>query len=65
MNCVVERRRTEEVNDNSMNPFSAFLDEEKPKEKVTGERVSIFCETGAPKYDHFFFLIKSINFITP
>jgi len=49
MNCVVERRRTEEVNENSMNPFSAFLEEEKPKEKVTGERVSIFCETGAPK----------------
>lgn len=49
MNCVVERRRTEEVNENSMNPFSAFLEEEKPKEKVTGERVSIFCETGEPK----------------
>jgi hypothetical protein len=53
MNCVVERRQTEEINENpfkAMNPFSAFLeDEEKPKEKVTGERVSIFCETGAPK----------------
>lgn len=47
MNCVVERRRTEEVPE--MNPFSAFLQEEKPKEKVTGERVSIFCETGEPK----------------
>lgn len=47
MNCVVERRRTEEMPE--MNPFSAFLQEEKPKEKVTGERVSIFCETGEPK----------------
>lgn len=54
MNCVVERRQTEEINENplkaAMNPFSAFLDDdEKPKEKVTGERVSIFCETGEPK----------------
>jgi hypothetical protein len=50
MNCVVERRRTEEMNENPMkalNPFSALMDEEQqPKEKVTGERVSIFCETG-------------------
>lgn len=52
MNCVVERRQTEEMNENpmkAMNPFSAFLGEEQPKEKITGERVSIFCETGAPK----------------
>lgn len=49
MNCVVERRQTEEMNEKAMNPFSAFLGEEQPKEKVTGERVSIFCETGAPK----------------
>jgi hypothetical protein len=32
----------------AMNPFSALL-EDQPKEKVTGERVSIFCETGSPK----------------
>lgn len=64
MNCVVERRRTEEVNENSMNPFSAFLEEEKPKEKVTGERVSIFCETGAPKYDFYHFInCSSVTFI--
>jgi hypothetical protein len=52
MNCVVERRRTEEMNENPMkalNPFSALLDDEQPKEKVTGERVSIFCETGDKK----------------
>jgi hypothetical protein len=52
MNCVVERRRTEELNENQNNPFSALFEEEqKPKEKVTGERVSIFCETGAPKQE--------------
>ncbi|KAG5677804.1 hypothetical protein PVAND_007532 [Polypedilum vanderplanki] len=52
MNCVVERRRTEEMNENpmkAMNPFSALLDDEQPREKVTGERVSIFCETGDKK----------------
>ena len=49
MNCVVERRRTEEVEEpKPMNPFSAFMNEPK-KEKVTGERISISCETGAPK----------------
>lgn len=49
MNCVVERRRTEEVDEpKPMNPFSVFMNEPK-KEKVTGERLSIFCETGAPK----------------
>lgn len=49
MNCVVERRHTEEVPEMNENPFSRFLQQEKPKEKVTGERVSIFCETGEPK----------------
>lgn len=50
MNCVVERRRTEEVDEpKPMNPFSVFMNEPK-KEKVTGERLSIFCETGAPKW---------------
>jgi hypothetical protein len=48
MNCVVERRRTEEVEPKSMNPFMNLLNEPK-KEKVTGERLSIFCETGEPK----------------
>lgn len=50
MNCVVERRRTEEVDDEPkpMNPFSVFMNEPK-KEKVTGERIAIFCESGAPK----------------
>lgn len=49
MNCVVERRRTEEVDEpKPMNPFSVFMNEPK-KEKVTGERIAIFCETGAPK----------------
>lgn len=49
MNCVVERRRTEEVDEpKPMNPFNIFMNEPK-KEKVTGERIAIFCETGAPK----------------
>lgn len=48
MNCVVERRRTEAVEEPRPNPFAAFMDEPK-KEKITGERVAIFCETGAPK----------------
>jgi hypothetical protein len=49
MNCVVERRRTEEVEEpKPINPFNIFMNEPK-KEKVTGERIAIFCETGAPK----------------
>lgn len=49
MNCVVERRLTEEVEEpKQMNPFLAILKESK-KEKVTGERLSIFCESGEPK----------------
>ncbi|CRL08385.1 CLUMA_CG021271, isoform A [Clunio marinus] len=49
MNCVVERRRTEELEEpKPMNPFNVFMNEPK-KEKVTGERIAIFCETGAPK----------------
>jgi hypothetical protein len=50
MNCVVERRRTEEVEEpKPMNPFNAFMNEQPKKEKVTGERIAIFCETGLPK----------------
>lgn len=49
MNCVVERRRTEEVEEpKPMNPFNIFMNEPK-KEKVTGERLAIFCETGEAK----------------
>lgn len=49
MNCVVERRRSEEIEEpKPMNPFNIFMNEPK-KEKVTGERIAIFCETGAPK----------------
>lgn len=51
MNCVVERRRTEEVEEpKPMNPFNAFMMMNEPKkEKVTGERIAIFCESGMPK----------------
>lgn len=49
MNCVVERRRTEKVEEpQAMDPFRALLNDQ-TKEKVTGERIAIFCETGAPK----------------
>lgn len=49
MNCVVERRRTEEVEEpKPMNPFNILMNEPK-REKVTGERIAIFCESGAPK----------------
>jgi hypothetical protein len=47
MNCVVERKVTEEVEE-PKNSFGNFPNEPK-KEKVTGERLSIFCETGEPK----------------
>lgn len=49
LNCVVERHRTENIDEpQAMNPFQALMNEQK-KEKVTGERIAIFCETGAPK----------------
>jgi hypothetical protein len=49
MNCVVERRRTEDVEEpKPINPFNIFMNEPK-KEKVTGERIAIFCESGTPK----------------
>lgn len=49
MNCVVERRLIEEVEEPKIrNPFLNFLNEPK-KEKVTGERLSIFCDNGEPR----------------
>lgn len=50
MNCVVERRRTEEYVDapaRTMNlPFGLNLTTDPKKQKVSGERMAIFCETG-------------------
>lgn len=50
MNCVVERRRSEELVDSPAKtmrlPFGMELNTEPKKQKVTGERIAIFCETG-------------------
>ncbi|XP_053683606.1 bromodomain-containing protein 4 [Sabethes cyaneus] len=50
MNCVVERRRSEEMVDSPSKtmrfPFGMELNTEPKKQKVTGERIAIFCETG-------------------
>lgn len=50
MNCVVERRRSEEMVDSPARtmrlPFGMELNAEPKKQKVTGERIAIFCETG-------------------
>lgn len=53
MNCVVERRRTDEVIDAPAKtmqlPFGLNLTSDPKKQKVTGERIGIFCESGEPK----------------
>ncbi len=53
MNCVVERRRAEELIDTPAKimqlPFGLNLTSEPKKQKVTGERISIFCDDGEPK----------------
>lgn len=48
MNCVIERRRAEELVDNApkMTPFGFNFNSE-PKKRVTGERMAIFCESGS------------------
>ncbi|XP_014248321.1 uncharacterized protein LOC106665990 isoform X2 [Cimex lectularius] len=50
MNCVVEKRRTEEVMDHQPKtvnlPFGVNLKTDPRLEHVTGERMAIFCESG-------------------
>lgn len=48
MNCVIERRRAEEVVDTPARamPFGFNFNAE-PKKKITGERMAIFCESGS------------------
>lgn len=50
MNCVVERRRSEEMVDSPLKtmrlPFGMAFNTEPKQQKVTGERIAIFCETG-------------------
>lgn len=47
MNCVIERRRAEELVDNApkLTTFGFNFNSE-PKKRVTGERMAIFCESG-------------------
>jgi hypothetical protein len=51
MNCVIERRRAEEVVDAPSKtvqlPFGLNLTTDPKKQKVTGERMAIICESGA------------------
>ncbi|XP_026480856.1 PAX-interacting protein 1-like [Ctenocephalides felis] len=50
MNCVVEKRRAEEVVDHQPRsihlPFGVNLTTEPKFQRVTGERMAIFCESG-------------------
>lgn len=51
MNCVIERRRAEELVDGPPKmmqlPFGVALNMEPKKRRVTGERMAIFCESGS------------------
>ena len=50
MNCVVEKRRQEEVVDRQSKqlhlPFGLNLTTDPAMERVLGERMAIFCESG-------------------
>uniref|UniRef100_A0A182Q2W2 Uncharacterized protein n=1 Tax=Anopheles farauti TaxID=69004 RepID=A0A182Q2W2_9DIPT len=50
MNCIVERRRSEELVDSPPKmvrlPFGMDLTSDPKQQKVTGERIAIFCESG-------------------
>lgn len=51
MNCVIERRRAEELVDGPPKmmqlPFGVAVNMEPKKRRVTGERMAIFCESGS------------------
>lgn len=51
MNCVVERRRAEELVDSPPKtmqlPFGVNLTTDQKKQRITGERLAIFCESGS------------------
>nr|XP_024217304.1 mediator of RNA polymerase II transcription subunit 15 isoform X1 [Halyomorpha halys] len=51
MNCVVEKRRAEEVTDHQPRtvrlPFGVNISSDPRYEHITGERMAIFCESGA------------------
>ncbi|XP_055841156.1 putative uncharacterized protein DDB_G0291608 isoform X2 [Episyrphus balteatus] len=50
MNCVVERKHAEEIVDSPSKtvnlPFGVNLTTDPKKARITGERISIFCESG-------------------
>lgn len=50
MNCIVEKRRAEELVDHQARnvrlPFGLNLTTDPRLERVTGERMAIFCESG-------------------
>uniref|UniRef100_A0A7G3AQ31 Putative mediator of rna polymerase ii transcription subunit 26 isoform x2 n=1 Tax=Lutzomyia longipalpis TaxID=7200 RepID=A0A7G3AQ31_LUTLO len=50
MNCVVERRRSEEFVDSPAKtmqlPFGLNISSDPKKQRITGERMAIFCESG-------------------
>lgn len=48
MNCIIERRRAEELVDtpDRVMPFGFQMNAE-PKKRITGERMAIFCESGS------------------
>ncbi|XP_052862846.1 bromodomain-containing protein DDB_G0280777 isoform X1 [Anopheles cruzii] len=50
MNCIVERRRSEEMVDTPAKmmrlPFGMDMATDPKQQKVTGERIAIFCESG-------------------
>lgn len=50
MNCIIERRRAEELVDEPSKtmqlPFGVNLNMEPKQRRVTGERMAIFCESG-------------------
>ncbi|XP_059620430.1 nuclear transcription factor Y subunit beta [Phlebotomus argentipes] len=51
MNCVVERRRSEEFVDSPAKtmqlPFGLNISSDPKKQRITGERMAIFCESGS------------------
>jgi hypothetical protein len=50
MNCVVEKKRAEEIVDHQPKtlrlPFGVNLTTDPRYERVSGERMAIFCESG-------------------
>ncbi|GAB0098305.1 putative mediator of RNA polymerase II transcription subunit 12 [Sergentomyia squamirostris] len=56
MNCVVERRRSEEFVDSPAKtmqlPFGLNISSDPRKQRITGERMAIFCESGTSQVNN-------------